>query len=105
MTRTTAAAALVVAGTLSYLGAGGAGTGRVELGDAVRRQEPRSGETRSVRPTGRSSRTEIWSSPMGGFLVSKASYGDFELRAEVWVTPDANSGIFIRAENPKEIRQ
>jgi hypothetical protein len=40
---------------------------------------------------------------MGGFLVSKVPYGDFELRAEVWVTPDANSGIFIRGENPKEI--
>jgi len=40
---------------------------------------------------------------MGGFLVSKAPYGDFELRAEVWVSPDANSGIFIRGENPKEI--
>jgi hypothetical protein len=42
-------------------------------------------------------------SGMGGFLVSKAMYGDFELRAEFWVTPDANSGIFIRGENPKEI--
>lgn len=39
---------------------------------------------------------------MGGFLVSKEMYGDFELRAEVWVTPDANSGIFIRGENPKQ---
>jgi hypothetical protein len=38
-----------------------------------------------------------------GFLVSKQSYGDFELRAEFWVTDDANSGIFIRAENPKAI--
>ena len=38
-----------------------------------------------------------------GFLVSKQPYGDFEVRAEFWVTPDANSGIFIRAENPKEI--
>ena len=42
-------------------------------------------------------------SGMGGFLVSKASYGDFELRAEVWVTPDANSGIFIRCEDPKQV--
>ncbi|NOT27914.1 MAG: DUF1080 domain-containing protein [Acidobacteria bacterium] len=40
---------------------------------------------------------------MGGFLVSKDSYGDFELRADVWVTPDANSGIFIRCGNPKEV--
>src|SRR5215204_3631319 len=40
---------------------------------------------------------------MAGFLVSKEMYGDFELRAEFWVTPDANSGIFIRGENPKEV--
>ena len=38
-----------------------------------------------------------------GFLVSKESYGDFELRAEIWASPDANSGVFIRASNPKEI--
>jgi len=42
-------------------------------------------------------------SGMGGFLVSKEMYGDFELRAEFWVTPDANSGIFIRGEDPKQI--
>ena len=40
---------------------------------------------------------------MNGFLVSKQMYGDFELRAEFWVTPDANSGIFIRGENAKEV--
>ena len=40
---------------------------------------------------------------MAGFLVSKASYGDFELKAEFWASPDANSGIFIRCENPKEV--
>ena len=40
---------------------------------------------------------------MGGFLVSKGTYADFELRAEVWVSPDANSGIFIRGDNPKQI--
>lgn len=38
-----------------------------------------------------------------GFLVSKQSYGDFELRAEIWVDDAANSGIFIRAADPKEI--
>ena len=42
-------------------------------------------------------------SGMGGFLVSKESYGDFELRADIWVTPDANSGIFIRCADPKQI--
>lgn len=34
-----------------------------------------------------------------GFLVTKTSYGDFELRAEFWVDSKANSGIFIRDEN------
>lgn len=31
-----------------------------------------------------------------GFLVSKDSFRDFDLRAEIWVSDDANSGIFIR---------
>ena len=30
------------------------------------------------------------------FLVSQESFGDFELRTQFWVSPDANSGIFIR---------
>ena len=38
-----------------------------------------------------------------GFLVTKNSYQDFQLRAEVWVDTPANSGIFIRAENPQNV--
>ena len=38
-----------------------------------------------------------------GFLVSKASYGDFQLRAEFWVDDVANSGIFIRCTDPEKI--
>lgn len=34
-----------------------------------------------------------------GFLVSRDSFRDFELRAEIWVSPDANSGIFIRCSD------
>jgi len=30
------------------------------------------------------------------YLVSKNSYKDFQIRAEVWVDTAANSGIFIR---------
>ena len=37
-----------------------------------------------------------------GYLVSKESYTDFEIRAEVWVDDDANSGIFIRNTDPKK---
>jgi hypothetical protein len=38
-----------------------------------------------------------------GFLVSKASYKDFELKVEFWVDEPANSGVFLRCSNPKEI--
>ena len=35
-----------------------------------------------------------------GFLVTKESYGDFQVRAEFWADEDANSGILIRMQNP-----
>lgn len=38
-----------------------------------------------------------------GFLVSKDSYRDFEIRAEFWADDDANSGIFIRCADPKKV--
>jgi hypothetical protein len=36
-------------------------------------------------------------------LVSKQSFTDFELRAEFWVSDDANSGIYIRCTNPAKV--
>ena len=36
---------------------------------------------------------------MGGYLVTKQPYTDFEIRAEFWVDTPANSGIFIRCDN------
>lgn len=38
-----------------------------------------------------------------GFLVSKSSYKDFQIRAEFWSDPDVNSGIFIRCADPKQV--
>ncbi len=38
-----------------------------------------------------------------GFLVTAASYGDFELRLEFWVDEPANSGIFIRCTDPGNV--
>src|SRR4051812_30925917 len=38
-----------------------------------------------------------------GFLVSKETFGDVQIRAEFWVSHDANSGIFVRATNPLTI--
>ena len=36
-------------------------------------------------------------------LVSKASYKDFQIHAEFWASDNANSGIFIRCQNPTTI--
>ena len=38
-----------------------------------------------------------------GFLVTKASYGDFEIKAEFYAEADTNSGIFIRCQDPKKL--
>lgn len=38
-----------------------------------------------------------------GYLVSKISYKDFMIRAEFWVSDDANSGIYMRCQDPKKI--
>jgi hypothetical protein len=38
-----------------------------------------------------------------GFLVSKETYGDFEIKAEFWVDTKANSGIFIRCADPAKV--
>ncbi len=37
------------------------------------------------------------------YLVTKSSYKDFQIKAEFWADADANSGIFIRCDNPKVI--
>lgn len=39
----------------------------------------------------------------GGYLVSKQTWRDFALRAEFWADTTTNSGIFIRATDPKKI--
>ncbi len=38
-----------------------------------------------------------------GYLVTKNTYGDYELRVEFWVSSDANSGIYMRCQNPRVI--
>jgi hypothetical protein len=37
------------------------------------------------------------------YLVTKVPYKDFELHAEFWASDDANSGIFMRCQNPGAI--
>ena len=36
-------------------------------------------------------------------LVSKKKYKDFMIYVEFWSSDDANSGVFLRCQNPKEI--
>jgi len=37
------------------------------------------------------------------FLLSKNSYTDFRIRVEFWVSDDANSGIYMRCADPKNL--
>lgn len=36
----------------------------------------------------------------GGYLVSKSSYKDFQIKAEFWADHTTNSGIFLRCADP-----
>jgi hypothetical protein len=36
-----------------------------------------------------------------GFLVTKKSYKDFQIRAEIWVTPDSNTGVHMRIQGAR----
>lgn len=38
-----------------------------------------------------------------GYLVTNSSYRDFEIRAEFWASDDANSGVFLRCQDPAVI--
>lgn len=38
-----------------------------------------------------------------GFLVSKKPYKDFMLHVEFWASDDANSGIYMRCQDPKKL--
>jgi hypothetical protein len=38
-----------------------------------------------------------------GFLVTKNTYTDYQVRAEFWVDAEANSGVFIRCTDPNKI--
>src|SRR5213592_222908 len=39
----------------------------------------------------------------GGYLVSKDSYKDFQIRAEFWADHTTNSGVFIRCTDPSKV--
>ena len=38
-----------------------------------------------------------------GYLVTKDSYTDFEIRAEFWADEDCNSGLFMRCQDRNKV--
>jgi hypothetical protein len=55
-------------------------------------------------PTGERKTAPSWPiKAKGGFLVSKNSYKDFQIRAEFWADHTTNSGVFIRITDPNKI--
>ena len=55
-----------------------------------------------VGPGEQNGGSTIYADLGNGFLVTKDSYADFRIRAEVWLDANHNSGIFIRCMDPEE---
>jgi hypothetical protein len=55
-----------------------------------------------VGPGEQNGGSTIYADLGNGFLVTKESYDNFRIRAEVYVDATHNSGIFIRCEDPQE---
>lgn len=45
----------------------------------------------------------VGSKGKGGYLVSKNSYKDFDLYVEFWANENTQSGVFLRATDPKKV--
>jgi hypothetical protein len=103
MTRFTSVAAAAVAalglGACAQLGIGGWTT----LVDGTKGLENfnRVGEANWTGTDGAIQATAGGKDP--AYLVTKVPYRDFQMRAEFWASDDANSGIFMRCQNPGAI--
>lgn len=53
--------------------------------------------------TARDGAIEATEGSAASFLVTKETYGDFSVRVEFWASDDANSGIFLRCQEPATI--
>lgn len=53
--------------------------------------------------TARDGAIEATEGSAASFLVTKESYADFSVRVEFWSSDDANSGIFLRCQDPTTI--
>jgi hypothetical protein len=99
---TIAAASLL--GACAPMGMGmGTGSGWTTLVDGTKGLENfnRVGEANWSATDGAIQATAGGSNP--AYLVTKVPYKDFELHAEFWASDNANSGIFMRCQNPGAI--
>lgn len=101
--RTAALAATALAAALGGCAATGPMTGWTSLVDGTRGMENfnRVGDANWTASDGAIQAMSGGSSP--GYLVTRNAYRDFRLRAEFWASDDANSGIFLRCQNPVQI--
>ena len=96
-----AAVALVAA--LSGCATGGREGGWITLVDGTKGLENfnRVGEANWTATDGAIQATQ--GGKTAAYLVSKNSYRDFMMRVEFWASDDANSGVFMRCQDPGKI--
>ena len=96
-------AALLVAGLTMFGCATTGGTGWITLIDGEKGLENfnRVGDANWVASDGAIQASSGGKDP--GYLVTKQAYKDFQIRVEFWSSDDANSGVFLRCQNPSQI--
>ena len=96
-----AAAALAFA--LSGCATGGGETGWIKVVDGTKGLDNfiRVGEANWTATDGAIQATQGGKDP--AYLVTKDSYKDFVMRVEFWASDDANSGVFMRCQDPGKI--
>ena len=94
---------LALLAVLSSCATGGGGTGWTTLVDGTKGLENfnRVGEANWTATDGAIQATQGGKDP--AYLVSKTPYRDFTMRVEFWASDDANSGIFVRCQDPNKI--
>jgi 3-keto-disaccharide hydrolase len=99
--RSVAVGALVL--VLSSCATGGGGAGWTTLVDGTKGMENfnKVGDANWTATDGAIQATQ--GGKEGAYLVSKGTYKDFMMRVEFWASDDANSGIFLRCQDPTKI--
>jgi hypothetical protein len=101
--RTLAAATLVGAASLHAGAASGAGDGWVTLLDSANKGDWNEIGKADWQFKDGAMIVDKREGKEYSYLVTKNSYKDFQIRAEFWVDENANSGIFLRCEQPEKI--